>query len=664
MTTKVKPKKMKSGVTLTNLDKSVKPSEDFYQYACGGWMKLNPLKAEYARYGSFDVLAENNQKQLQELVVNLSKKSYANGTVEQKVGDLYKIGMDTMKIEKQGAEPIQNDLRKIASIQRSGLTAALADMALEGQFPFFALFGSSDPDNSAMTIAHFWQTGLGIGDRDYYLDADQQKIRDEYVKLLSKMFRISGYSRLAGCEGQEMVLAKKVLALETAMANFFVDKTVLRDPYQTIHKMTPAEFQKMLPAVNVNEYLQKLNLKLDTVNVAQPTYFSGLNQLLTIADMEIIRAYLAWNVIRSAAPYLSAEFVDASFDFYGKTLSGRVENSQRWKRVINTIDGTLGEALGQMYVKAYFPAEAKVRMEQLVKNLQWALGERIKNSTWMTEATKKNALDKLAAFRVKIGYPDQWRDYSALVIKDDSYYANIQRASRFEMAYNLTKIGKPVDPTEWQMTPQTVNAYYEPNTNEICFPAGILQPPFFDMNADDAANYGAIGVVIGHEMTHGFDDQGRNYDLKGNLTDWWTPEDAKAFTDRAQLIVDHFNSIEVAPGVYANGAFTLGENIADNGGLNVSYTAMKKAMKDDPKAIKPLMDEFTPEQRFFLAYAAVWAANIRHEEILRRTKTDPHALGRWRVNATLRHIDAFYDAFNIKPADPMWMAPEKRARIW
>ena len=664
MMTKVKPKKNKSGVTLSNLDKSVKPSEDFYQYACGGWMQLNPLKDEYARYGSFDVLAENNQKQLKELVENLAKKTYANGTVEQKVGDLYKIGMNTDKIEAQGAEPIQQDLRKIAAIQRSGLTAALADMALNGGFPFFGLFGSSDPDNSAMTMAYFWQTGLGIGDRDYYLDADQQNIRDEYVKLLTKMFNISGYSEMAGFKGSEQVMAKKVLALETAMANFFVDKTVLRDPYQTIHKMTPADFQKMLPAVNINEYLQKLNLKLDTVNVGQPSYFQGLNSLLTIADMDIIRAYLAWNVIRSAAPFLSSEFVDANFNFYGKTLSGKVENSQRWKRVINTIDGTLGEALGQMYVKAYFPAEAKVRMEQLVKNLQWALGERIKNSTWMTEATKKNALDKLAAFRVKIGYPDEWRDYSALEIKDDSYYANIQRASRFEMAYNLSKIGKPVDPTEWQMTPQTVNAYYEPNTNEICFPAGILQPPFFDMNADDAANYGAIGVVIGHEMTHGFDDQGRNYDLKGNLTDWWTPEDAKAFTDRAQLIVDHFNSIEVAPGVFANGAFTLGENIADNGGLNVSFTAMKKAMKDDPKAIKPLMDEFTPEQRFFLAYAAVWAANIRHEEILRRTKTDPHALGRWRVNATLRHIDAFYDAFNIKPTDPMWMAPEKRARIW
>ncbi|MBO4488444.1 MAG: M13 family metallopeptidase [Bacteroidales bacterium] len=664
MITKVKPKKNKSGVTLMNLDKSVKPTDDFYQYACGGWMKLNPLKDEYARYGSFDVLAENNQKQLQELVVNLSKKKYAVGTIEQKVGDLYTIGMDTVKIEKQGAEPIQKALKTVAAIQRNNLTAALADMALEGYYPFFGLFGSSDPDNSAMTMAYFWQTGLGIGDRDYYLDADQKHIRDEYVKLMTKMFSISGYSEMAGFKGNEQVMAKKVLALETAMANFFVDKTVLRDPYQTIHKMTPAEFQKMIPSLDLTQYLNKLNLKLDTVNVGQPTYFAGLSNLLAIADMDIIRAYLAWNVINGAAPFLSSEFVDASFDFYGKTLSGKVENSQRWKRVINTIDGTLGEALGQMYVKAYFPAEAKARMEQLVRNLQWALGERIKNSTWMTEATKKNALDKLAAFRVKIGYPDQWRDYSALDIKDDSYYANIQRANRFETAYRLSKIGKPVDPTEWQMTPQTVNAYYEPNTNEICFPAGILQPPFFDMNADDAANYGAIGVVIGHEMTHGFDDQGRNYDLKGNLTDWWTEADAQAFTDRAQLIVDHFNSIEVAPGVFANGAFTLGENIADNGGLNVSFTAMKKAMKDNPNAIKGMMDEFTPEQRFFLAYAAVWAANIRHEEILRRTKTDPHALGRWRVNATLRHIDAFYDAFNVKPTDPMWMAPEKRAHIW
>ncbi len=663
MTTKSKPKKVKSGVTLTNLDKSVKPTEDFYQYACGGWMKLNPLGPEYARFGSFDVLGENNQKQLKDLVLKLSAQKNAAGTLEQKVGDLYKIGMDTVTLQNQGAQPIQTELGAIASLRRAQLSRKLADMSLEGLHPFFALFGSSDPDNSDMTIAYLWQTGLGIGDRDYYLEKDQQNIRDEYVKLMAKMFKMAGYSKMAGFEGNETELAKRVLSLETMMASAFVDKTTLRDPYQTIHKCTPADFQKMIPAIDVKVYLNTLKLdNVDTVNVGQPTYFASLNHILSVADMEVIRAYLAWNVINAAASYLSDDFVNADFDFYGKVLSGKQENRPRWKRVIGTVDGCLGEALGQMYVKAYFPAEAKVRMEQLVKNLQWALGERIKASTWMTEVTKKNALEKLAAFRVKIGYPDKWRDYSALQIQNDSYYANVVRARRFESAYRLSKIGKPVDKDEWQMTPQTVNAYYDPSTNEICFPAGILQPPFFDMNADDAANYGAIGVVIGHEMTHGFDDQGRNYDLKGNLTDWWTEQDAATFKERSQLIVDHFNAIEVAPGVFGNGSFTLGENIADNGGLNVSYSAFQKAKSEG--TIKGDMDGYTPEQRFFLAYAAVWAANIRQEEILRRTKEDPHSLGRWRVNGTLPHIDAFNNAFNIQPSDPMYLAPEKRARIW
>ena len=663
MTTKAKPKKNKSGVTLSNLDTSVNPAEDFYQYACGGWMKRNPLGAEYARFGSFDVLAENNRKQLQELVQKLSAQKNPAGSIEQKVGDLYKIGMDTLKLEQQGAQPIREELENIAGLRREALSRTLAMMSLEGRNPFFGLFGSSDPDNSDMTIAYLWQTGLGIGDRDYYLEENQQNIRDEYVNLMARMFRLSGYGKMAGMEGDEATLARRVLSLETMMARVFVDKTTLRDPYQTIHKCTPGDFQKMIPALDVKTYLHTLGLQdVDTVNVGQPTYFAGLNDILSVTDMEVVRAYLAWNVINAAAPYLSEEFVNADFDFYGRTLSGRQENRPRWKRVIGTVDGCLGEALGQMYVKSYFPAEAKTRMEQLVGNLQWALGERINASTWMTEVTKKNALDKLAAFKVKVGYPDKWRDYSALAIRDDSYYANVARARRFESAYRLSKIGKPVDKEEWQMTPQTVNAYYEPNTNEICFPAGILQPPFFDMSADDAANYGAIGVVIGHEMTHGFDDQGRNYDLKGNLADWWTEQDAATFKERAQRIVDHFNGIEVAPGVFGDGSFTLGENIADNGGLNVSYTAFQKAKSDGD--IRGDMDGFTPEQRFFIAYAAVWASNIRPEEILRRTKEAPHALGRWRVNGTLPHIDAFYPAFNIHPGDPMYLAPEKRARIW
>ena len=661
MPAKGKPKKSKSGVAVSNLDNSVKPSADFYQYACGGWMKLNPLGAEYARYGSFDVLGENNQKQLKDLVLGLAKKKNEAGLVEQKVGDLYKIGMDTVTLNMQKAAPIQNELKAIASLSRKDLSVKLAEMSLDGLNPFFGLFGSADPDNSDMTIAYLWQTGLGIGDRDYYLEADQQNIRDEYVKLMANMFKLSGYSTIAKT-GPEREIAQRVLALESMMAHYFMDKTTMRDPYKTVNKMSVKEAQKLMPSIDLGAYLKALNLSIDVVNVGQPDYFAGLSNILATTDMEVIRAYLAWNVINAAASYLSDDFIDADFDFYGKVLSGKQENKPRWKRVINTVDGCLGEALGQMYVKTYFPAEAKTRMEQLVKNLQWALGERIKGSSWMTDATKKAALEKLAAFTVKVGYPDKWRDYSNLIISNDSYYANIVRARRFESEYQLSKIGKPVDKTEWLMTPQTVNAYYEPNTNEICFPAGILQPPFFDMNADDAANYGAIGVVIGHEMTHGFDDQGRNYDLHGNLADWWTAEDAAAFTERAQVLVDHFNAIEVAPGVNANGSFTLGENIADNGGLNVSFTAFQKAQKEG--TIKGDMDGFTPEQRFFLAYAGVWAANIRPEEILRRTKEDPHSLGKWRVNGTLPHIDAFYKAFNIKAGDPMYLAPEKRAKIW
>lgn len=661
MPAKGKPKKSKSGVAVSNLDNSVKPSADFYQYACGGWMKLNPLGAEYARYGSFDVLGENNQKQLKDLVLGLAKKKNEAGSVEQKVGDLYKIGMDTVTLNMQKAAPIQNELKAIASLSRKDLSVKLAEMSLDGLNPFFGLFGSADPDNSDMTIAYLWQTGLGIGDRDYYLEADQQNIRDEYVKLMANMFKLSGYSTIAKT-GPEREIAQRVLALESMMAHYFMDKTTMRDPYKTVNKMSVKEAQKLMPSIDLGAYLKALNLSIDVVNVGQPDYFAGLSNILATTDMEVIRAYLAWNVINAAASYLSDDFIDADFDFYGKVLSGKQENKPRWKRVINTVDGCLGEALGQMYVKTYFPAEAKTRMEQLVKNLQWALGERIKGSSWMTDATKKAALEKLAAFTVKVGYPDKWRDYSNLIISNDSYYANIVRARRFESEYQLSKIGKPVDKTEWLMTPQTVNAYYNPSTNEICFPAGILQPPFFDMNADDATNYGAIGVVIGHEMTHGFDDQGRNYDLHGNLADWWTAEDAAAFTERAQVLVDHFNAIEVAPGVNANGSFTLGENIADNGGLNVSFTAFQKAQKEG--TIKGDMDGFTPEQRFFLAYAGVWAANIRPEEILRRTKEDPHSLGKWRVNGTLPHIDAFYKAFNIKAGDPMYLAPEKRAKIW
>ncbi|MBQ1819527.1 MAG: M13 family metallopeptidase, partial [Bacteroidales bacterium] len=447
-----KPKKTTSGVTAGNLDQSVKPTVDFYQYACGGWMAANPLGDEYARYGSFDVLAENNQAQLKELVTKIAAQKNVPGSVEQKIADFYNTAMATGDLERGGANPIQPELNVINNLKRNDLSVQLAQMLMNGQTPFFALFGSADPDNSSMTIAHIWQSGLGIGDRDYYLDKDQQNIRDEYVKLVAKMLGMSGYSTMANFKGYETEMATRILALETLLAQNAIDKTVLRDPYQTIHKCTPAEFQQLIPALNIPRYLKTLGLTVDTLNIGQPDYIKGISSVIEAADFDVVKAYLAWNVIRGGASYLSDEFVDASFEFYGKTLSGKKENRPRWKRVIDNIDDCLGEAVGQMYVKNYFPAEAKERMTQLVRNLQWALGERIKNSTWMTDQTKKNALEKLAAFTVKIGYPDKWRDYSGLTIGTESYYANVMNSRRFDMAYNLSKIGKPVDPTEWQMT--------------------------------------------------------------------------------------------------------------------------------------------------------------------------------------------------------------------
>jgi len=453
------------------------------------------------------------------------------------------------------------------------------------------------------------------------------------------------------------------MKLETEMAKAFAPKELLRDPNATYNLKTIEEFQKLIPNFDVKAYLAKMELSgLTSVNVGQVKYMKGLNTILGKTNINTIKAYLAWNVINSAAPFLSKEFVEADFHFYNRILSGKESDKPRWKKVIETVDGSLGEAVGQMYVEKYFPAEAKVRMEKLVANLKVAMESRFNELTWMCDSTKAKAIDKLHAIVVKVGYPNKWRDYSALEIKKDSYYANILRSRIFENKYQLSKIGKPVDPTLWGMTPQTVNAYYNPSTNEICFPAGILQPPFFDMNADDAVNYGAIGVVIGHEMTHGFDDAGRYYDKAGNLTDWWSAEDSKNFAERSKILVDYYNNITVLNEIKANGVFTLGENIADNGGLNISYVALQKAMKDS--TVQGVMDGFTPEQRFFLAYAMVWGGNIRDAEIIRRTKEDPHSLGKWRVNGALPHITPFIEAFKVKEGDGMWLAPEKRAQIW
>ena len=624
-------------------------------------MKANPLTDEYSSFGSFDQLAENNRTQIKGLIEELAKKQSQPGSITQKIGDLYNIAMDSAKLNADWVAPIKEYLDKLASIKdRNGLSQEIATMHRDGFGPFFGLYVGADDMNSSMNIAQLYQGGLSLGEREYYLDGDDhtKEIRTKFEEHVDKMFQLAGFTAE---EAQKA--AKNVMKVETRLAEASKSAVELRDPYANYNKITVAQLKKEVPSIDWDAYFTTIGLKdLQDVNVGQMDEIKTVADLLKKEDLDVLKAYLQWNVINTASSYLSDNFVAQNFDFYGRTLSGTKEMQPRWKRAVSAVNGVLGEAVGQMYTEKYFPAAAKERMIKLVGNLQKALGERIQGLEWMSEETKAKALEKLAAFHVKVGYPDKWRDYSSLEIKNDSYWANIIRSNHFDHDKMIAKAGKPVDKDEWLMTPQTVNAYYNPTTNEICFPAAILQYPFFDMNADDACNYGAIGVVIGHEMTHGFDDQGRQYDKDGNLKDWWTPEDAKNFKERAQVLVDYFGNIEVLPGLKANGELTLGENIADHGGLQVSFLALQKAMAENPLG----KDEhgFTPEQRFFLSYANVWADNTRDEQIRLQTKSDPHSLGRWRVNAALPHISMWYDAFGVKEGDALYLPVEKRASIW
>jgi putative endopeptidase len=655
-----------SGINKQYFDTTASSVDDFYQYACGGWMKMYPLTPEHSRYGSFDKLIDDNQLKLKELIIGLAANENKSGSIAQKIGDLYNLGMDSVQLQKQGATPILPILSDIATLStKEAIHKKITELHSYGISPFFGIFSEANPVNSNMTIAWMWQTGMGMGDKDYYLDKENKEIREKYKQLIQNMFLHAGLADMLNQKGKEAELADAVLKIETRLAKASMDRNTLRDPYpyKTYNYMYLPDVQKLMMNFDVKKYFVSMGLpNIDSVNVGQPDYIKEVGLLLENTDIDHIKAYLAWNVINNAASYLSDDFVNEKFEFYGKILSGKETLQPRWKRVVNTVDDVLGEAVGQMYVEKYFPKEAKEKMLKLVDNLKYALAERIKTNTWMSETTKEKAIEKLNAFHVKIGYPDKWRNYDTLKIEKDNFYANVLRSNKFEIAYQLSKINKPVDKTLWLMTPQTVNAYYNPTTNEICFPAAILQPPFFDMNADDAVNYGAIGVVIGHEMTHGFDDKGRQYDKDGNLNDWWIAEDADNFSKRAQVLVDYFNTIEVFPSVFADGQFTLGENIADNGGLQVSYLALQKAISNGE--IQDEMDGFSPQKRFFIAYATIWANNIRDEEIKRRTKEDPHSLGKWRVNGTLPHIQAFIDAFGIKEGDKMYLSPEQRAAIW
>lgn len=649
-----------TGIDLANLDTTALPGTDFYQYACGGWMKNHPLTDEYSQYGSFTVLAENNRKQMQGLIEELAKGQHEAGSVAQKIGTLYNLAMDSVKLNQEGTAPIKAELEEIASLKnKADIYALLGSLERRGITSYLGTGVGADQKNSDMNAVYTSQAGLSMGERDYYLATDEAttKIREAFKAHVAKMYQLAGFDEATANRGRDIVMD-----VETRLAKTFRSMVELRDPQANYNKMTLNELKQKYASFNWDAYLTNLGLKnVQEIIVGQPEALAEAAKILDSLPVEQQVLYLQWKLIDRAASFLNDEIVEQNFDFYGRTMSGAKEMQPRWKQAVSVTGSVLGEAVGQMYVEKYFPAPAKERMVTLVKNLQTALGERIQALEWMSDSTKARALEKLAAFHVKIGYPDKWKDYSTLDIKDDSYYANIERATVWASDENMAKAGKPVDKEEWHMTPQTVNAYYNPTTNEICFPAGILQPPFFDMQADDAFNYGAIGVVIGHEMTHGFDDQGRQYDKDGNLKDWWTAEDAERFNERAQVMVNFFDSIQVAPGVHANGRQTLGENIADYGGLQVAYQAFKTATQGAPL---PTVDGLTPEQRFFLAYAGVWANNIRPEFVLYLTKMDVHSLGEWRVNGALPQIDAWYEAFGITEKDPMFVPKAERVSIW
>ena len=650
---------LSAGIKQENFDTTASPVNDFYQYACGGWMKNNPLTGEYARFGSFDKLAEDNKKQLNDLIVEIASQKHEPGSVSQKIGDLYNLMMDTARLEKEGIDPIKPDLAKIDGVtDKASLFDVVVDLQLKNVDLYFALYVGADPKNSNVNILQTYQSGYALGERDYYIGDDENsvKIREKYKEHIEKMLLLCGYP-----ESVAKRTVESVMQIETRLAKVAYDKVKERDPLANYHKMSVDSLGAIIPNFDWKNYFSKQGLDVNELNVSQIEPVQEAVDIFNGTDIEVQKDYLRWKLIDEAASCLNSALDNQNFEFYGKTISGRTEQSPRWKRAEAFVSSSLGEAVGQMYVAKYFPEESKKRMLELVGNLQKTLGHRIERLSWMSDTTKQKALEKLDAFHVKIGYPDKWKDYSSLQITDGSLWENRCNVVKFRNDEAVAKAGKPVDKDEWHMTPQTVNAYYNPTTNEICFPAGILQYPFFDMNADDAFNYGAIGVVIGHEMTHGFDDQGSQFDKDGNLNNWWTDADSEAFKSRTVVMANFFDSIEVAPGVFANGKFTLGENIADHGGLQIAFEAFKDATANAPLPVK---DGFTPEQRFFLAYANVWAGNIRDEEILRRTKVDPHSLGRWRVNGALPHIQAWYDAFNVQPSDSLFVSPDKRVEIW
>lgn len=654
----------KSGLVMSNLDKTTKPADDFYQFATGGWQKNNPLPAAYSRFGSFDQLQEDNNKRINTILSDLQKKSYKEGSIERKLSDFYKLALDVDRRNSEGIAPVKPVLDEIegastlADVRR--LQLKYADQGYGIQFGSY--FGA-DEKNVTMNILNLMQGGLTLGQKDYYLnnDAATVAIRDAYKQHIARMFGLYGFSETAA-----KAKAEAVFRQETLLALVSKSMTELRDPQANYNKMTLKEFAEQYPNIPLEALANAEGVKteyIETLVVGQPQFMAGLDKITSLQTVDEVKALMEWDVIQNSTGYLTDEIREANFDFFGKTMSGRKEDYPLWKRATSQVEAQMGEALGKMYTERYFPESSKKMMEQLVRNLQISLGERIDAQTWMSAETKANAHKKLDKFYVKIGYPNKWTDYSSLTIDPTkSYYENVLACRKFAHNKHIAeKAGKPVDRDEWYMNPQTVNAYYNPTTNEICFPAGILQYPFFDAKADEAFNYGAIGVVIGHEMTHGFDDQGRQYDDEGNLKDWWTASDAEGFKKRADLCAAFFDNIKVLPDLNANGRFTLGENLADHGGLQVSFNAFKHATADKPLKVK---DGFTADQRFFIAYAGVWGQNITEQEIRNRVKRDPHSLGEWRVNGALPHVDAWYEAFGVKEGDKLFVPKADRLELW
>ena len=653
-----------AGIKAENLDKSVRPADDFFTFATGGWQKLNPLPGAFSRFGSFDQLQENNNKRINTILTDLLKKQGKEGSVEKKLGDFYKLAMDSVRRNKEGVSPVKPLLDEM---ENAKTLTDLRNLQIKyATFGYGVPFGygfDADQKNAKQNILNLGQGGLTLGQKEYYLDNDKatSEIRNAYRQFIVNMFRLFGFS-----DTQAQARRDAIMRYETMLALISKSNTELRDVEANYNKMTLDEFKEKYPHLPLESLANAEGIQskdIQTMVVGQPSFFAGVDKLASTGNADELRARMEWDAILSSANCLSDNVRAEYFNFFSKTMRGTKEDYPRWKRATRQVEEQMGEPLGRIYCERYFPASSKKRMEELVKNLQVSLAERIKAQDWMSEPTKKAALEKLSTFYVKVGYPNKWKDLSKLTIDPSkSFYDNVQACRKFWANVTIQeKAGKPVDKDEWLMTPQTVNAYYNPTTNEICFPAGILQYPFFDPKADDAFNYGAIGVVIGHEMTHGFDDQGRHYDKDGNMTDWWTKEDGKNFEARTGKYADFFSAIKVLPDLNANGRLTLGENLADHGGLEVAFNAFEKT--PEAKKGKVIMG-FTPEQRFFIAYAGVWANNITEAEIRSRVKSDPHSLGEWRVNGALPHINAWYKAFGVKKGDKLFIPENERLKLW